>query len=691
MGSIRLLRTAFALLVIAFTVTAQAQVTFSKKTYAATGSQMQRANFAGDPSPDLITYGGNQQISVLKNNGDGTFAAPITTVASGAVSSLAIFDYDNDGKNDFAACVTDQGISGQAVQVMRGNGDGTFSQVRVDPILNPCVGVVAGDFNKDGKQDFAVVQAKVGWGQPDTPVSNTVVTFFGNGSGAFTQVTSSNATILDDMGDKCYYQGRSAVGDFNGDGKLDIAQGTSCFVSDYTYGTIQLLLGDGAGHYSNVQVVSNANNWELRSGDVNQDGKWDIEGVGGGSGPHASSWSSLEFWINKGSNNFTSTPVYSKSNYAADYSSWIEDGTSGDFNGDGWKDAAVAYMETNGWEPPVPYFGVLIGNSDGTFTSSPVKWQLASGPNAVETGDFNHDGRLDAAVLRDGAVDVFLNTTASSLTCGSTGADRSITICAPVVDGGVHLIASTMNSRIIEAMKVYVDGVSVFWTPDDMINRFIPLSPGTHKITVKFWDALGAMSAWTTVTVPTSTSCTSSTNRTVKICSPVNGSTVTDGAVRLIAGVTDSNAVYAVKLYVDGVAKWSTTSKQIDTVVMLTNGTHRLTLKAWDAAGEFSQTVYVTVNTSSSGCAAPSTNRTVNICSPANGATVSSPVQINAALTATNGYTGAKVYVDGVVKFSTTSKTISTYAAMGSGTHRITVKGWDASGEFSKTIYISVP
>jgi PKD repeat protein len=70
----------------------------------------------------------------------------------------------------------------------------------------------------------------------------------------------------------------------------------------------------------------------------------------------------------------------------------------------------------------------------------------------------------------------------------------------------------------------------------------------------------------------------------------------------------------------------------------------------------------------------------VTVASPANGATVNSPVHFVASTTSPYPVTGMKIYVDGVSVYSTTAAAIDTYVAMTVGAHAVTVKAWNSSG-----------
>src|SRR5512147_2639859 len=88
----------------------------------------------------------------------------------------------------------------------------------------------------------------------------------------------------------------------------------------------------------------------------------------------------------------------------------------------------------------------------------------------------------------------------------------------------------------------------------------------------------------------------SSVNPSVTICTPANNATVTS-PVKVVAGTTDSNAVTAMKIYLDGVAVYTVNANQLNTTINIsTGGTHRIAVQAWDKIGQvFKAVVYVTV------------------------------------------------------------------------------------------------
>ena len=85
-------------------------------------------------------------------------------------------------------------------------------------------------------------------------------------------------------------------------------------------------------------------------------------------------------------------------------------------------------------------------------------------------------------------------------------------------------------------------------------------------------------------------------DRTVKICAPANGATVTSPA-HVQASITNSSRqINAVQIYVDGVLSFDDGFTQFeDAHLDMSRGKHRITVKAWDSAGPFSQSVMITV------------------------------------------------------------------------------------------------
>jgi len=173
-----------------------------------------------------------------------------------------------------------------------------------------------------------------------------------------------------------------AIGDFNGDGKADLA------VANF-YGTVSVLLGNGDGTFQaavNYNVAGNPQS--LAVADFDDNGTADLA-VANGVGNNVS------VLLGNGDGTFQSAVSY---NVASDLRSLAV----GDFNGDGKADLAVASYASG-------VVSVLLGNGDGTFQTR-VNYNVGGNLYSVTVGDFNGDGRADLVVghLNSNSVSVLL-------------------------------------------------------------------------------------------------------------------------------------------------------------------------------------------------------------------------------------------------------------------------------------------
>jgi phospholipase C len=174
-------------------------------------------------------------------------------------------------------------------------------------------------------------------------------------------------------------------------------------------------------------------------------------------------------------------------------------------------------------------------------------------------------------------------------------------------------------------------------------------------------------------------------NQTVTICAPANGATVTS-PVNVVAGTTDSNTVKLLQIYVDNVKQYEVASNQLNTNLTMANGTHRLTVQAQDSTNTiFKTTENITVSSGNAQCTLNPRNQTVTICTPANGATVTSPVNVVAGTTDSNTVKLLQIYVDNVKQYEVASNQLNTNLTMANGTHRLTVQAQDSTNTIFKT------
>jgi len=212
---------------------------------------MAMGDFNGDGKVDLAVAIITTYRHILLGNGDGTFLpASSSPVSVGAnPTDLVSGDFDGDGKLDLAVANS----TDNALTILLGNGDGTFSPVTSSPATGTTpFGLAVGDFNADGKLDLAVANFD----------ENTVTILLGNGDGTFAPAPSPPATAA-----------RHSGGRLHGDGKLELAvtgrgtvQSRFCWQRD----------GRSLRSVDVAHPVDLTHTLGMAAGDFNGDGKLDL-------------------------------------------------------------------------------------------------------------------------------------------------------------------------------------------------------------------------------------------------------------------------------------------------------------------------------------------------------------------------------------------------------------------------------
>jgi hypothetical protein len=380
-------------------------------------------DFNGDGKIDVVTAGDQLGPQVFLGTGTGTFKANPhiygPQLAWTGPNLIVAGDYNLDGKLDFAILPI---VSPLPFEIFTNNGDGTFLSGRTLNAGKGTYATASADFNGDGKADLIAVNSG----------SNNVSVFLGNGNGTF-QAAKAYATGSEPKS--------VAVGDFNGDGHPDLA------VANYNEGTASILLNNGDGTFKKqVKYSVGQSPQAIVAIDLNSDGKLDLV-VG--------NRSALAVLLGNGDGTFQAAISYG---IGSDYSALA----IADFNGDGKLDAAV--VDNNGNSPlgimfgdgaggfgtavPVSIFpidqvesvaagnlrgfgiqdivvggsccaglvGVLLNNGDGTFQKVLIAATTAIGQaSSIALADVNGDGALDAVAAGNPGVAVLLGDGAGSL------------------------------------------------------------------------------------------------------------------------------------------------------------------------------------------------------------------------------------------------------------------------------------
>jgi hypothetical protein len=329
------------------------------------------ADFNGDGQLDLAVANiHSNNVSVLLNSPStpGAFQPAVNYNVGTSPTALAVADFNGDGRPDLA--VANAGSNNVTVLAGNSNAPGTFVTSAVYPVGTNPYSIAVGDFNGDGRLDLAVANFS----------SNDVSVLLGSASpvGTFQAPVSYGAGA----GPVAV-----AVGDFNGDGRLDLA------VADLTSNTVSVLLGNTspAGTFqAAVTYAAGTDPTALVAADFNGDGQLDLAATDEGAAVV-----SLLLGSPTAPGTFQLAVNYQAGTGPASM-------TEGDFNGDGWLDLVVA---NNGASTNT--VSILFANPSvpGTF-QPPVSLPTSPTPGGtnpfwVITADLNRDGHLDLVVAND--------------------------------------------------------------------------------------------------------------------------------------------------------------------------------------------------------------------------------------------------------------------------------------------------
>jgi hypothetical protein len=330
-------------------------------------------DFTGKGKPDLAIVQFYNTVDVLLGNGDGTFnpasgspmvLPPLPVNEGGSPLTMFIItgDFNNSGKLGLAVLNATDGF----IPILLGNGDGTFTPSNA-PAYSPGLGLnalAAADFLGNGNLDLTVTAS------PNGPLN----VLLGCGDGAFNQAPIPEEGYL-------YTSYMAAVGDFNGDGKLDLAV-TPSGVAGPQDNVVNIFLGNGNGTFTAAPTPTFPTGdapQAISVADVNGDGKLDLI-IANNQG------ASVTILLGNGDGTFTAalgSPVtVGNGPYAV---------AVADLNGDGKLDLVTANFGDN-------TLSILLGNGDGTFTPSGSPIAVGTEPSSIAVGDFNGSGRLGLAV-----------------------------------------------------------------------------------------------------------------------------------------------------------------------------------------------------------------------------------------------------------------------------------------------------
>ena len=353
-------------------------------------------DYNGDGHLDFAVASLMTGVHVYRNTGNGVFTLWAQMAVSMEPTHIASADFNGDGRLDLVLGNVD------AAQVYLNNGAGFTPGVYLDNFPDGVQGIATGDFDNDGRPDFATT-------------GRSLSVYRNLGGGASFAKTA-------------YLAGENQVGiktaDMDGDGRLDIT------VSNYLANSVSVYSNDGAGHFPDkrewgVGMAPNSHG----IGDVNEDGQPDIVAAAS-----QLSQTTVNVVLNGGQRNYVARRDYGMLGAAngVDFADFDKDGfrdvvspayvsnadgpfvfygnpdgtledgiqienwgnniptdvAVGDFNGDTWSDFVTSIFS------PGNCIRVSINQGNGTFLPS-VVYAAGGNPSGVGIGDLNADGNQD--------------------------------------------------------------------------------------------------------------------------------------------------------------------------------------------------------------------------------------------------------------------------------------------------------
>jgi hypothetical protein len=379
-------------------------------------------------------------------------------------TAVAYADINGDGKTDFIVAVGQGPVApAEGIGLLFGNGDGTLQSADTYDVGHQVTSIAIGDLNGDGLADLAV-------GVFDA----TPRILLGRSDGTFTVTpdTSEPTTTLNSPNN-------AVVGDFNGDGKLDL-------LTSHYQAYLQLGNGDGTFGSANVITAAGSNLEYAFAADFNKDGLTDLafgntsgiaeflitkpgltfqsssgSGTGGkivfGDVNHdgkidaiEGEWGTSAFAVMLGNGDGTFAPAHT---YPTAYAQ-SADIAIGDLDGDGNLDIVLPTM------PGVNSVQLVFGNGDGTF-APPVSYPTPHPVLTVGIGDLNQDGKPDLILSDTNVLTVMHGIGDRSFDSGTdylAGDGPSYPIVADVNgDGAPDLLFANYDNNVVDTATVLLN------------------------------------------------------------------------------------------------------------------------------------------------------------------------------------------------------------------------------------------
>lgn len=549
-------------------------------------------------------------------------------------------DFNNDGREDLVVNTYDAAKQTYVNQLYLSSADGTYEA----PIALPAWVQTIGDFNHDGNLDL--VTFAIGGGGP-------VSIYLGNGDGTFQApktFATSSASIF-----------RLLAVDLNHDSKTDLVE-----VLNPPAGgpptSMQLWISNGDGTFSKGQTIlsstgslANDSASDAVTGDFDGDGKPDVAVVYGYTVSNSTTVpipTVVQVWYGDGAGHLGSPYLFSDPHKYFDFGSF-----AADVNNDGRSDIVSAASNPTG-SLSTPALAVFTGNSNRTLSYKTLATSECVGNSGtgITVGDFNGDGLND--IVYDGVACQGSSASAEVIVRSGTGSGNfgaeQVVYQNLYQIGLPYAVRTTLGTRPDIAFDQYDGGSN--GNLELLTNTSVGSFPGC---------GLSGFAEGVAVCTPGATA-----------TSPVKFSVATAGPTPMRTAAVWVDGKKAAEQLTHAFSNYSF----LDASLSLAAGSHAITVygTGWD---DTLQQKSFTLTVGSGGSCSVPTSPGVHVCQPAGGATVTSPVQIQAASTVTGTFARMEVWVDGVKKYSETSSTsLNTTLTLAAGSHRFAVLAINTAG-----------
>jgi hypothetical protein len=376
---------------------ARAQLSFTPAQSLAVGANadtVAAGDLDGDGDDDLaVTTDTPDKISILLNNGDGTFAAPVPILTGAGTGPGCIVAANLDGDLDLDLAVALKGLD--SVRMYFNNGVGTFTPGDTFGVGLEPVDIAARNFDSDTDVDLAVVNRS----------ADSVSILLNNGAGSFGAAVDVPVD-LDPRG--------VTAANFDGDGDVDLA------VTNHDARTVSILSNNGTGVFAVSDALTTGAEPRpdgISSGDLNGDGDIDLAVAASGGGLNV-----VLVYANNGSGAFGG-PV----NYAVN---GLNPGSIAvaDLDCDGDLDVLTANRDSND-------VSALPNNGNATFGLANT-FAVGLLPERVAVANLDGDAAPDAVTTNkdSGSISILLNTTAGC----AAGTCLVVADCADLDSDGIR-------------------------------------------------------------------------------------------------------------------------------------------------------------------------------------------------------------------------------------------------------------